>query len=136
MAQQRPPRMTGPGHDTFWEGCGKGEIRMQHCPDCGHRPWPVVTSCEQCGSEKLKFERVSGKGKLVSWCTFEQSYYGDLLPVPWDTIIVELDEGPWFISNPKGFTNAEAKLGMALKVSFLDCEDQHGAFALPVFEPA
>ncbi len=61
MAQQRPPRVTGPGHDTFWEGCAQGELRIQKCGKCGHRPWPVVQSCEQCGSDALAFEAVSGK---------------------------------------------------------------------------
>lgn len=134
MRQKRPPRVTGPGHDTFWEGCAKGELHIQKCEACGHRPWPVVTKCEQCGSDKLAFQPVSGKGKLTSWCTFERPYYGDLMPVPYDTIIVELDEGPWFISNPRGFSNSEATLGMPVKVAFLDCEDQHGPFSLPVFE--
>ena len=84
----------------------------------------------------LMFEEVSGKGKLASWCTFERPYYGELMPVPYDTIVVELDEGPWFIANPLGFSNSEAQLGMPVKVSFIDCEDTQGAFKLPVFEKA
>ncbi len=136
MTQKRPPRVTGPGHDTFWEGCAKGELRIQKCEACGHRPWPVVVKCEQCGSDRLAFQPVSGKGKLASWCTFERPYYGELMPVPYDTIIVELDEGPWFLSNPSGFANSEAALGMPVKVAFIDCEDQHGQYALPVFERA
>lgn len=136
MTQKRPPRVTGPGHDTFWEGCAKGELRIQKCNVCGHRPWPVVAKCEQCGSDKLEFQPVSGKGSLASWCTFERPYYGDMMPVPYDTIIVELEEGPWFISNPSGFANNEATLGMPVKVAFIDCEDQHGQYALPVFERA
>jgi len=136
MTQKRPPRVTGPGHDTFWEGCAKGELHIQKCEVCGHRPWPVVAKCEQCGSDRLVFEPVSGRGTLASWCTFERPYYGDLMPVPYDTIVVELEEGPWFISNPSGFANSEAALGMPVKVAFLDCEDQHGQYALPVFEKA
>ncbi len=136
MAEQRPPRTVGPGHDDFWAWCDRGELRLQRCKDCGHMPWPVVQACENCGSEKLEFVPLSGTGKLVSWCTFERPYYGDMLPVPWDTIVVELDEGPFFLSNPKGFTNAEAQDGMKVRVAFIDCEDMHGAFKLPVFEQA
>ena len=76
---------------------------------------------------------MSGKGKLASWCTFERDYYGGVLPIPWDTIVVELDEGPFFLSNPKGFRNSEAKQGMEVKVDFIDCEDDKGTFKLPVF---
>lgn len=136
MAEKRPPRAMGPGNETFWEHCANGELHIQKCARCGHRPWPVVAQCEKCGSENLPFEKVSGTGRLASWCTFVRPYYGDLMPVPYDTIIVELDEGPWFISNPQGFSNAEARDSMRVKVAFLDCEDQHGTFRLPVFEKA
>lgn len=137
MAERRPPRsLLNSFDEQFWQWCGKGELRLQRCRDCGHVPWPVVQVCEQCGSEKLEFEPMSGKGKLVSWCTFEQDYYRGLLPVPYDTIVVELAEGPFFLSNPIGFRNSEAEPGMAVKVGFLDCEDDKGAFKLPVFERA
>jgi uncharacterized protein len=136
MAEKRPPRMTGPGHDTFWDWCNKGELRLQHCQQCGHRPWPVVQQCEECGSERLEFEPVSGRGRLVTWCTFHQPYYGELMPAPYDTIVIELEEGPYFLSNPHGFTNEEATDGMEVKVAFLDAEDEHGAYKLPVFEQA
>ena len=69
----------------------------------------------------------------MSWCTFHQPYYPNL-PLPWDTILVELDEGPFFISNPLDFDNASAVLGMPVQVAFLDCEDEAGPFQLPVFE--
>jgi len=135
MAETRPPRVMGAGHDTFWDHCNKGELALQRCKSCGHRPWPVVETCEECGGE-LEFVPVSGKGTLVSWCSFHQPYYGELMPAPYDTIVVALDEGPYFVSNPNGFTNQEAKHGMAVKVAFLDCKDDHGEYKLPVFERA
>jgi len=135
MAERRPPRsLLNPCDEEFWEWCGKGELRLQRCQDCDHMPWPAAMSCEKCGGERLEFEPMSGKGKLVSWCTIEQDYYRGALPVPWDTIVVELDEGPFFLSNPNGFRNSEAQHGMAVQVSFIACEDDNGAFNLPVFE--
>jgi hypothetical protein len=65
--------------------------------------------------------------------TFEHRYYKEL-PVPWDSILVELEEGPLFISNPAGFSRADMAAGMPLRVAFLDCEDDFGQFRLPVFE--
>jgi uncharacterized OB-fold protein len=122
-------------NETFWEGCNRGELTIQRCQSCGHRPFPVIETCEECGGE-LIFEPVSGKGTLISWCSFHQPYYGELMPAPYDTIVVALEEGPYFVSNPQGFTNAEAEDGMAVKVAFLDCEDDQGPYKLPVFERA
>ena len=59
MAEKRPPRIVGPGHDTFWDWCSKGELAIQRCGNCGHRPWPVIETCEECGSDKLEFEPIA-----------------------------------------------------------------------------
>jgi uncharacterized protein len=125
----------GPGHDEFWAYCGDGELRIQRCDSCRHFSWPPVDSCERCGHRQLTWERLSGGGSVVSWCTFERPYYAEL-DVPWDTILVELDEGPLFISNPSGFTNDEVVPRMPVRVAFVDCEDAAGPFRLAVFEKA
>ena len=49
----------------------------------------------------LVWAPMSGRGRIVSWCTFERDYYAGILPIPWETILVELEEGPLFISNPQ-----------------------------------
>ena len=76
---------------------------------------------------------MSGNGRLVSWCRFQRPYYGDLLEVPWTTIVVELDEGPLFISNPVDVDYDDLSSGMPVGLDFLDCEDDAGPFRLPVF---
>ncbi len=136
MADKRPPRTLGPVHDPFWAFCAREELRIQRCGDCGHYTWPAAEQCEACGGDNLEWRKMSGRGKLVSWCTFHQDYYGGMLPMPWDNILVELEEGPLFLSNPQGFGNDEAKPGMDVSVCFIDCEDSNGAFKLPVFRPA
>lgn len=136
MVQKRPDRTLGPGHDEFWVWCARGELRLQRCGGCGGLSWPVVSACEHCDSTKLTWERMSGRGQLVSWCSFDHDYYRGMLPVPYDTILVELAEGPLFISNPSGFGREEFAFAMPVVLRFLDCEDTAGAFRLPVFAKA
>ena len=136
MAQKRPNRVRGPGHDDFWAWCDKGELRLQRCGVCKQLSWPVVAACEYCGSTQLEWEPLSGRGKLVSWCAFERDYYKGLIPIPYETILVELEEGPMFVSNPVTPGWADAEPGLPVKVSFIDCEDAAGAFKLPVFDRA
>jgi uncharacterized protein len=133
---KRPDRVLGPGHDKFWEWCGKQQLRLPRCGRCGYVVWPIMQSCEKCGNEQLVWEQMSGQGRLVSWCTFERDYYAGTLAMPWDTILVELGEGPLFISNPVGFTWKDCKVGMPVQLRFIDCADQAGRFSLPVFAAA
>jgi uncharacterized OB-fold protein len=136
MAERRPDRTLGSGHDTFWEWTAKGELRLQKCRECGEIAWPVVKACECCGGGEFDWAKMSGSGKLVSWCTFERDYNRGMLPIPWDTVLVELDEGALFISNPQGFQWNQMAAGMPVTVEFIACEDKAGQFALPVFRKA
>lgn len=133
MAERRPNRTLGLGHDEFWAWCGKSELRLQRCENCGQISWPVVRDCEYCGDSNLVWAPMSGRGRIVSWCTFERDYYAGILPIPWETILVELEEGPLFISNPQGFTWRDIEAGMPVTLTFIQCEDQAGKFHLPVF---
>jgi uncharacterized OB-fold protein len=133
MAQRRPDRVRGPGHDEFWAWCDKGELRLQRCANCGAMPWPIVQACERCGGAEFTWERLSGRAEVVSWCTFEYDYYRGALPIPYDTILVQLEGGPLFISNPKDLARDDIEIGMPVELSFLDCEDAAGPFSLPVF---
>jgi uncharacterized protein len=132
VTERRPNRVLGGPHDEFWNWCRAGELRIQRCDRCQHLSWPPTQVCESCEHDRLTWQQLSGTGRLISWCTFERSYYREL-PIPWDTIVVELEEGPVFVSNPSGFTNGEATLGQPVHVAFLACEDDAGAFQLPVF---
>jgi len=136
MVQKRPDRTLGPGHDTFWEGCAQGVLHVQRCAGCGELTWPVVAACDHCGSTELVWNVLSGAGKVISWCSFEQDYYRGMIPVPYDTVLVELAEGPLFIANPDGFTREDTVFEMPVQVAFIDCEDSAGAFKLPVFRKA
>jgi uncharacterized OB-fold protein len=133
MAQQRPDRTLGPDHDTFWQHCAAGELRLPHCTACGELAWPVVQACEFCGKTDFTWQAMSGRGTIVSWCSFERDYYAGMLPMPWDTILVELEGGPLFMSNPDGFGWRDITPGMPVRVAFIDCEDSAGPFRLPVF---
>lgn len=135
-AERRPDRVRGPLHDDFWRWCDQGELRLQSCGACGGYTWPVAEACEHCGGRELSWARMSGRGKLVSFCTFEHDYYNGALPIPYETILVELEEGPLFISNPVALTWRELAVGMPMQLSFLACEDAAGPFRLPVFAKA
>jgi uncharacterized OB-fold protein len=134
MAERRPDRTLGPGRDLFWGGCGRELLQLPRCTACATLMWPIAAACATCGHDGFVWETLSGRGTIFSWCSFERDYFQGLLPIPWETILVELAEGPLFLSNPRGMTSADLRIGLPVRVAFLDCEDAAGAFKLPVFE--
>jgi uncharacterized OB-fold protein len=132
VPERRPNRTLGGVHDEFWRFCDQRELRLQQCGNCATFVWPPVEKCEQCGDAGLEWQPVAGTGALMSWATFDYPYHREL-PLPWDTILVELEEGPLFVSNPLGFTRDDMEPMMPVSVDFLECEDDAGPFLLPVF---
>lgn len=136
MAMTRPDRVRGAGHDDFWEGCARDLLCLPRCRHCGHLQWPVAEICEQCDAADFAFEAVSGRGRIVSWATFVHDYYKGAFGLPYDTILVALEEGPLFLSNPSGFGGSEIMLDQAVVVTFVDAEDGGGQYRLPLFARA
>jgi uncharacterized OB-fold protein len=131
--ENRPNRTLGPGHDTFWDWCGKGELRLPRCTACGKLLWPVVDTCDHCGGGAFTWERQSGRARLLGWNVFVQAYFKGVLATPYTTILIELEDGPLFLSNPLEFSEEAMRPGLALEVRFLAARDAAGKFSLPVF---
>lgn len=129
----RPNRTLGPGHDIFWDWSAKGELHLPRCTGCGKLLWPVADACDHCGGAEFAWERHSGRARLVGWNVFVQNYFKGVLEAPYETILVELDDGPLFMANPLGFGEAEMRPGLDLAVRFIPARDAAGDFALPVF---
>jgi hypothetical protein len=47
--------------------------------------------------------------------------------------MVELDEGPLFISTPLGVEDGALSDGMRMQLAWVDAEDRYGEYRLPVF---
>ena len=96
------PRPSGGGEaGRFWEFLRHGEFRLQRCSACGtprHPPGPV---CAQCTATASEWFVASGEGEVWSHTTIHHP----VLPafadrVPYDAIVVRLDEGVFMVSNP------------------------------------
>lgn len=133
--ERRPNRTLGPNHDTFWEYCNQGEFRLQKCDGCGQFQWPPTPMCNVCLGDEFSWTELSGRAQINTYCTFERRYYPEC-PAPWDVILVELEEGPLFMTNPKGLDMDGIERGTPVQATLIDCEDDAGPFRLPVFEPA
>ena len=133
MTDRRPDRTLRKIDVPFWEHCAAGELRIPMCESCRALQWPVAERCEVCGAEEFVWTRMSGRGRLRSSCTFERQYH-DECPPPWHVVLIELDEGPLFVSNlDQEIDDADLDDGMRVDLHFVTCSDAAGTFRLPVF---
>jgi len=119
--------------EPYWEGCAKRELRMQKCHGCGHLRFPPSAVCPRCLSERSEWVRLSGRGRVWSWVVFWQAYYpGYAADVPYNTAIVELEEGPRLHTNITGCDNEDIFIGMPVEVHFEALDEE---IVLPKFRP-
>lgn len=119
--------------EPYWDYCRKGELRMQKCKECGWVRFPPSVICPRCWSLAHEWTKLSGRGKVWSWVVFHQAFYpGYADAVPYNTAIVELEEGPRLHSNIIGCRNEEIYIDMPVEVVF---ERVDAEVTLPKFRP-
>ena len=97
--------------------------------------WPAGPTCDQCLSDATEWASIAGTGKVLSWTTFRRGYFPEY-PTPHTVIVLELNEGPLFVSYPVDIDVSNLREGMVLSLRWVDGEDKFGVYNLPVFGPA
>lgn len=131
-AAPRPTPNPDPVTAPFWEGCARGELRIQTCADCGARWLPASVVCPRCWGEALRWTPAAGEGTIVTYAVYRRAYHEAFRPrLPYVVAVVELAEGPRLVSTIVGVPPEEVRIGLAVRVEF---EPIEGA-VLPVFRP-
>jgi uncharacterized OB-fold protein len=114
----------------FWEGCAAGELRVQSCVACGHLRYPLAPWCPECLDERWEWQALSGRATVLSKLVFHQSYHPAWKDrIPYNVVLVQLDEGPRMISNVVPLSNDDFVVGDAVTVEF----EIEGEFSIPRF---
>ena len=124
-----------PNEDTrvLFEGAARGELMIQHCLGCGEYRFVARKRCDACASPEFEWVAAGGRGKVITFAWVHQRYHpGFYDELPYNIAVVELDEGPRFITNVVGMEGRELRGGMPVEVVFEAREDVH----IPVFRPA
>jgi uncharacterized OB-fold protein len=103
----------------FWDACRDGRLSMQRCRVCGHIRYPVSPVCPGCLSEQTEWVDLRGEGEVMARLVFHQVYHRAFADdVPYNVVLVQLDEGPRMFSNVVGVPNEAVRVGMRVKVLF------------------
>jgi len=120
----------------FWEATASGRLVMQRCQDCASWLWCPRPACVECGSERLEWIQLSGRGRVFAFTVVREvvgralrGFAGD---IPYVAAWIDLDEGPRICSNIVGCPIENAAIGMAVEVVFEKAAEQ---IFLPKFMP-
>ena len=74
-------------------------VEFARCRRCARAWLPESRECPFCLHADWQREVASGRGRLISWCTYHVAYSEELKHrLPYTIGIVELDEGPRLVS--------------------------------------
>lgn len=131
----RPTIFPSPDAVPFWEACRRRELSIPYCLACRHFFFYPRSICPACGSREVAWRRVTGRGRVYSFCIHHQSALrGFREAVPFVTAIIELDEGPRLMTF---LTEIEPdpsliQCNMPVEVAFINLDN---GYLLPVFRP-
>lgn len=129
------PRITS-FTEPFWQAAAQGKLVMQQCAHCHSWVWCPRPACVECGSEKLQWTPLSGRGEVFAFTVIREvvgrALRGFSKDIPYVTAWVDLEEGPRITSNIVQCPIEKVAIGMAVEVVF---EDAGEGIFLPKFRP-
>jgi uncharacterized OB-fold protein len=122
----KPLPKPSPTSRPFWEAAKRHELLLQRCGACSKFIYYPRPRCPHCFSDRLGWERCSGRGKVYSYTVVRRASSRAFVA------IVELAEGPRMTSNivtpPE-----QVRVDMPVTVFFDDVTPEH---TLVKFKPA
>jgi len=110
----------------FWQAAKERRLVVQRCATCGYYNHPPRTLCDECLSQELSFEHVSGRGRIHTFTVMHQrNVPGFESEAPFINIVVELEEQPMLlmVSNLPISERERVRIGALVKIDFEDRGD-------------
>lgn len=131
MDYTKPLPSVNGDNEHFWKGCADHELRFQKCAQCGFIRWPASFICPECHSTNKELMTASGRGRIYSFVVYHVPYHPAFKDdLPYVVALVELEEGPRFLSNIVGCDPGAVACDMPVEVVW---EDITGEWSLPKF---
>ena len=112
-----PPRpMVDADSMPFWKVMQETkQLHFQRCAECKELMHPPRPVCHKCHSFNLEWVPAKGKGKIYSYVVYHRPVH-PAFKVPYEVVLVELDEGVRIVSNMIDCDPDEIYIGMPVEV--------------------
>lgn len=99
----------------FWELLQeKKQLHLQRCSECKTYSHPPRVTCHKCRSFDMEWVPSEGKGEVHSYVVYHRSVHPGF-EVPYEVILVELEEGVRIVSNMVDCKPEEVYIGMPVE---------------------
>jgi uncharacterized protein len=115
MANSKP--VLGIDDLPMWASMERGRLELQRCNDCGSFRYPPAPVCPKCLSVAATWTPLSGQGQILSWVVFHKKYF-DNHPPPYNSVAVQLQEGPIIVTQLEGPEPAGSWIGQPVVLGY------------------
>ena len=117
-----------PENLPFWQAAEEARLLGKTCQECSKVHWVPRSVCPFCGSSRLGWAPLSGRGAVHAWSTLRRA------DPPYTVAYVQLAEGPIMLTNLVDLGSQEPWIGMPVGVVFQRTEDGRSAPKFTVIE--
>lgn len=112
----------------FWEGAGRGELRIQRCGACGLHQHYARYLCVHCGSDDVGWITSTGLGTVYSFTVIRQNGVPPFKErLPFVVAAVDLDEpSARVLASMPSCAPGDAAIGMRVRAAFRPVGDGLG----------
>ena len=119
---------------TFWKATANSEFKYQQCTNCATLIWYPRQHCTGCVEGALEWKTSKGEGVIYSFSIVRQSYHPFFRSqVPYAVALVDLDEGPRFLTNVTGVDDPTTQVHIGQRVSI--AWEPHEGLQVPLVAP-
>ena len=117
-----------PDDHEFWEGAGRGELRIQRCRVCGRHQHYPRSLCSHCASGDIEWVTASGGGTVYSYTVIRQNGVPPFNErVPFVIATIDLDEdGARLLAAMPTVAPDDAAIGMRVQATFRPAGADYG----------
>ena len=121
MSGRPLPDVDDPEFAEYFEGCKKGQLRVQQCIGCSRRRWPPRPACPACGEIGAEWVCAPTEGSIYSFIVVHRADNPSFIDmVPYVVAVVEVDAATpiRFLGNIVDADHDELAVGARVEVIF------------------
>ncbi len=121
---QMPLPAADPDTQAFWQGCRRHQLLIQRCKRCGKLQFPPQLMCPACQSFEKEHVPAKGRGIVFSYTVAHHPVHPAVRDrVPYNIVLVELEEGVRVVSNLVDCPLDAIRIGMPVELVWEDIAD-------------